>query len=152
MILVDQKERTRFFRFAIVGALGSLIDFGVMNILTNWFHLILVEAGTISFACAVLSNFVWNRLWTYPDSRSRHFLHQLGMFFLVNLAGVGIRIPILHFGEPPLFYVFDHSLGVNSGNAEFLAKNATLAVAIGIVMLWNYFINRHWTYNDVDAI
>jgi putative flippase GtrA len=31
-----------------------------------------------------------------------------------------------------------------------LAKNATLAIAIGIVMLWNYFVNRYWTYNDVE--
>ena len=42
-----------------------------------------------------MSNFTLNRYWTYPDSRSRHFLHQLGMFFLVNAAGIAFRIPIL---------------------------------------------------------
>ena len=30
------------------------------------------------------------------------------------------------------------------------AKNLTLAVAVGLVMLWNFFINRYWTYNDID--
>jgi putative flippase GtrA len=35
-------------------------------------------------------------------------------------------------------------------SAEFLAKNFTLALAVGIVMLWNFFINRYWTYNDID--
>ena len=25
----------------------------------------------------------------------------------------------------------------------------TLALAIGVVMMWNFFINRYWTYNDV---
>jgi putative flippase GtrA len=30
------------------------------------------------------------------------------------------------------------------------AKNVTLAIAVGIVMLWNFFINRYWTYNDVS--
>ena len=34
--------------------------------------------------------------------------------------------------------------------SEFLAKNATLVLAIGIVMIWNFFINRYWTYNDVE--
>jgi putative flippase GtrA len=34
--------------------------------------------------------------------------------------------------------------------AQLLAKNATLAVVIAVVMIWNYFINRYWTYNDVD--
>jgi putative flippase GtrA len=35
-------------------------------------------------------------------------------------------------------------------NPEFAARNATLALAVGIVMLWNFFVNRHWTYNDID--
>jgi putative flippase GtrA len=26
----------------------------------------------------------------------------------------------------------------------------TLAVAVVIVMLWNFFVNRYWTYNDVQ--
>ena len=33
---------------------------------------------------------------------------------------------------------------------EFVARNLTLAVAVGIVLLWNFFGNRYWTYNDVD--
>ncbi|OGO22790.1 MAG: hypothetical protein A2Y54_10525 [Chloroflexi bacterium RBG_16_51_16] len=150
MILVDQRERSRFLRFAIVGAVGSLIDFGVMNLLTHFVRMPLVKAGSISFICAVLSNFLWNRLWTFPDSRSRPFLQQLGMFFLVNLAGIGIRIPILHYVEPPLVNFFTRTSGLSAGQSSLLAKNATLALAIGIVMLWNYFINRYWTYNDID--
>jgi putative flippase GtrA len=34
---------------------------------------------------------------------------------------------------------------------DFLAKNLTLAVAVGVVMLWNFFVNRYWTYNDVKT-
>jgi len=150
MILGNPKERTRFVRFAIVGAIGSVVDFGVMNLLATLAHMRLVPAGTISFICAVFSNFLWNRLWTYPESRSRHFLHQLGMFSLVNAAGVGIRIPILHYVEPPLLNYFSGTLRVPANTAEVLAKNVTLALAIGIVMLWNFFVNRYWTYNDVD--
>ncbi|MGC8856956.1 MAG: GtrA family protein [Anaerolineae bacterium] len=150
MILTNEKERTRFLRFAVVGAIGAGVDFGVMNLLTHLARLPLVWAGTVSFVCAVISNFIWNRYWTYPESRSRPLLHQLGMFFLVNLAGVIIRIPILHFVEPPLLKVTQHVLQVENRLAELLAKNATLAFAIGVVMLWNFFVNRYWTYNDVD--
>jgi putative flippase GtrA len=42
-----------------------------MNLLSHWAQLPLVLAGTISFICAVLNNFTWNRIWTYPESRSR---------------------------------------------------------------------------------
>lgn len=150
MILTDTKERTRFFKFALVGTLGAVIDFGVMNLLSHYTDMPLVYAGTISFTCAVVSNFVWNRYWTYPESRSRPLPKQLGMFFLVNLAGIAIRIPILHFLEPPLLRFFESAFNIPFQTAEFYAKNLTLAVAVGIVMLWNFFVNRYWTYNDVD--
>lgn len=150
MILAANKERVRFLKFATVGALGATIDFGVMNLMTHLFDMRLVYAGSISFICAVLSNFTLNRFWTYPDSRSRHILHQLGMFFLVNAAGIGFRVPTLHFVEPLMAGVFENNAHLSHATAQFLAKNATLAFAIGAVMIWNYFINRYWTYNDID--
>jgi putative flippase GtrA len=148
-IFNDRLERTRFLKFAVVGAFGAVVDFGVMNLLTRFLDMPLVWAGTISFVCAVVSNFIWNRYWTYPESRTRPLVKQLGMFFVVNTAGVAIRIPILHFGEPPLLHLFETLARVTPATAELLAKNTTLAVAVGIVMLWNYFANRYWTYNDI---
>ena len=150
MILTANKERVRFLKFATVGALGAAIDFGVMNLMTHLFGMKLVYAGTISFVCAVISNFTLNRFWTYPDSRSRHILHQLGMFFVVNAAGIAFRVPTLHFMEPLMADLFENVAHFSRTSSQFLAKNATLAFAIGVVMIWNFFINRYWTYNDID--
>jgi putative flippase GtrA len=149
-LLNNVKERQRFLKFAAVGVIGAVIDFGVMNLLTQALDMPLVPAGTISFVCAVASNFIWNRFWTYPDSRSRPVAHQLVMFFAVNIAGVTIRIPILHFVEPPFLKLMERMHLRGPLSPEFLAKNLTLALAVGIVMLWNFFVNRYWTYNDVD--
>jgi putative flippase GtrA len=149
-ILNSQRERLRFFKFMVVGVIGAVVDFGVMNLLTHWFGTPLVAAGTISFVCAVISNFFWNRYWTYPDSRSRPLSRQLLMFFLVNVAGAAIRIPILWLLEPPLLDLFARLSMSPPATPEFLAKNLTVAVAVGIVMLWNFFVNRYWTYNDVE--
>lgn len=150
MILAEQKERKRFIKFALVGTLGAVIDFIVMNILTHSASLTLAFAGTISFMFAVLNNFTWNRFWTYPESRSRPLFNQLGMFFLVNAAGVAIRIPTLHYLEPPVIQFVENTFHTTALTAEVYARNLTLAVAVGVVMLWNYFINRYWTYNDID--
>ncbi|MBI1856582.1 MAG: GtrA family protein [Chloroflexi bacterium] len=148
-ILHNPVERTRFLKFLVVGTLGAAIDFGIANLLTHFAGMPLVYAGTISFACAVISNFVWNHHWTYPESRSRHLAHQLGMFFIVNVAGIAIRVPILSFGEPPLQNFFQNLQLKLPFTPEFLARNLTLAIAVGIVMLWNFFVNRYWTYNDI---
>ena len=150
MILTEKKERQRFFKFALVGVFGAVVDFGVMNLLSHFTNISLVFAGTISFTCAVCSNFIWNRFWTYPESRSRPLMHQLGMFFIVNTAGVAIRIPTLHFLEPPVLAFFEGIFHTSQKTAEFWANNLTLAAAVGIVMIWNFFANRYWTYNDID--
>lgn len=150
MTVMDSKERIRFIKFAVVGAIGSVVDIGVMNLLTQVFHFQLVLAGSISFVCAVVNNFLGNRYWTYPDSRSKPIHQQLGMFFIVNTIGIAIRIPILKYVEPPLAQFFESFAHISYDAADALAKNATLIFAIGVVMLWNFFVNRYWTYNDVD--
>ena len=150
MIVLDRRERVRFIKFAVVGAIGSVVDIGVMNLLTQVFHFQLVLAGSISFVCAVVNNFFGNRYWTYPDSRSKPIHRQLGMFFVVNAIGIAIRIPILKYVEPPLAKLFESIAHISFDAADALAKNATLIFAIGIVMLWNFFVNRYWTYSDVE--
>jgi putative flippase GtrA len=151
-IITNRKEQTRFLKFLVVGVLGAVVDFGIMNLFSKLLGMSLVWAGTISFVCAIVSNFIWNRYWTYPDSRSRPISSQLLMFFVVNVAGLAIRLPILHFLEPPMRTAFQGlKLGI-SLTPEFLAKNFTLAVAVGVVLLWNFFVNRYWTYNDIDKL
>lgn len=159
--ITNQRERTRFFRFLVVGAIGAVVDFGVMNLLTQLLHFRLVLAGTISFIAAVLSNFTWNRYWTYPDSRSKPLAQQLGQFTLVSVTGLLIRVPILAVLEPPMHHLFERVLTVlpwllsltGTGNTtqaiNFYAKNFTLAIAVIIVLFWNFFANRFWTYSDV---
>ena len=146
------KERTRFIRFISVGAIGAVVDFGIMNLLSKIFSMPLILAGTISFICAIISNFILNRFWTYPDSRSRPVSMQLIMFFVVNVAGLAIRLPILHFLEPPMQNLSEQLVHFVPLTSTFLGKNLTLAVAVSVVMLWNFFINRYWTYNDVAKV
>ncbi len=151
VILRNPRERTRFLRFAVVGIFGAVVDFGVANALIRFFSTPLVLAGTISFICAIFSNFTWNRYWTYPDSRTKALIRQLIEFTIVNVAGLMIRVPILHFFEAPITRLFSRlPFTIPLFSAEFLGKNVTLAVAVIIVMFWNFFVNRYWTYGDVD--
>jgi putative flippase GtrA len=148
-IIKNPRERTRFLKFAVVGVFGGVVDFGTANFLVYVLSAPLVLAGTISFIAAIISNFTWNRYWTYPDSRSKPVLHQLAQFSIVNAIGLGIRIPILHFLEPVLKRFFIQ-LRLPVFTPDFLGKNITLAIAVIIVMFWNFFVNRYVTYNDVE--
>lgn len=159
------KEVERFIKFALVGVVGTIVDIGVSAILLRFvFHVSKENAGTagiiattISFVIAVCSNFILNRYWTYPDSRSRSIITQLGQFFAVNIVGWLIRsgvilllsVPLANFvaGLPDSFL---RSLSITADNEPVLGTQMALIGAIGIVMIWNFFINRYWTYNDVQ--
>ncbi|MEN4042706.1 MAG: GtrA family protein [Anaerolineaceae bacterium] len=146
-----QKERGRFIRFAIVGAIGSVVDFGVFNLLTQITPLAAVVASVVSFICAVFSNFTWNRLWTYPDARSKSISMQLGQFVMVSMVGLAIRTPLFAGLEYLLKNLLTPIIPRNSPvGPVFLAHNIALGTAIVVVMLWNFFANRYWTYSDVE--
>jgi putative flippase GtrA len=155
MILVKSKERIRFVRFAIVGSVGAIIDFGVFNILTilmSYFRENAVYAQGISFILAVISNFTWNRLWTYPDSRSKSLRRQWTQFLIVSIIGLTVRTPLFIWLEEVLLRFFSE-IWPRGGlfSPLFIAHNASLAIVIGIVLTWNFFANRFWTYNDVTV-
>lgn len=150
-IFNDARERIRFFRFLVVGMIGFLVDFGILNLLFRVLRVNYVLSGDISLFCAIISNFIWNRLWTYPDSRSKPLTGQFIQFAVVNLiGGLPIRTAILMYLEPVITKLL---LGVREEywflTAELMGKYATFIIAVFIVLLWNFFVNRYWTYNDV---
>jgi putative flippase GtrA len=151
-IFTDSKELGRFLRFAVVGTIGAVIDFGLFNALTQasaFFRQNAVWASVISFIAAVTSNFVWNRYWTYPDSRSKPLAQQGAQFLMVSIIGLLIRTPLFAFLEPILIRFFQAWWKWAILSPIIVAHNVALAIVIGVVMLWNFFANRYWTYNDV---
>ncbi|HHH81806.1 MAG TPA: GtrA family protein, partial [Chloroflexi bacterium] len=79
-----QRELSRFLKFCVVGVIGAVVDFGTFNLLANVLHVWSIGASMASFTAAVCSNFLWNRYWTYPDSRSKQLGAQLFQFALVS--------------------------------------------------------------------
>ena len=137
------KELERFLKFAIVGLIGFVVDFGTVFVLQSTVLPPANDAGdkltfnvalatSIAFAAAVTSNFTWNRVWTYPDSRSRSIRRQLSQFTVVSIIGWLARTVWISLAYIP---------------AGVLAANL---IGVIVVMIWNFFANRYWTYNDVE--
>ena len=150
-IIINSQERTRFLKFSVVGVIGAIVDFGVMNLLVALLGAPLVIAGTISFIVAIFSNFIWNRYWTYPDSRSKPIIRQILEFTVVSVIGMAIRIPILALLEPVITRFFSRlPYEIPYYSVKLISYNVTLAIAVLIVLFWNFFVNRYWTYSDVE--
>ena len=135
----NRRELDRFVKFAVVGAVGATIDFGILNLMHRYFGWPLVWANTLSVSIAILSNFTWNRLWTFPESRSRPIRQQLPQFALINIIGLGINNLIV--------------VGLAAVFANFISDpwdyNLAKAIAIGVVLFWNFGANRLSTYRGL---
>lgn len=158
---IKPKEANRFVKFLIVGTIGFIIDFGLLTFLVElvrmpeivvaWTGLShtagLVAANTISFSAAVISNFSLNRYWTYPESRSKRKRVQLPQFTLVSVLGWLINSAILALLHTPFDRLLANFKGIPvTVNGYIPAK----IVATVVVLFWNFFINRYWTYSNVD--
>lgn len=156
------KEIERFIKFAFVGALGFVIDVGAVIILQNTLlppenDQNVLLANSIGFVLAVCSNFIWNRVWTYPDSRSNSIRRQLTQFGIVSVIGLVIRNLWISGAYERLGQLSTTLIqGVFADYApDLLDQNklgTTIALVIGvlIVMIWNFVANRFWTYSDVS--
>lgn len=139
-LVSTNQELTRFVKFAMVGTLGALVDFGVLNLLVLVFGWDEKYANLVSVSCAIVSNFVWNRVWTFPESRDRSVHTQFGQFALVNLIGLGIN---------ELVFLTTDALIFSSLVAHPLDYNLAKVVATIVVLFWNFGANRRWTYKGI---
>jgi len=152
----NRREIGRFLKFSLVGALGAVIDFGILNLLVQFAGFPKVLANVCSFTAAVISNFIWNRLWVYPETRRDPLRRQFVQFFVVNLAGLAINTAIFYssdrwfLGESGLLAgpvgVAAHTIGMSHFE---LAYNGAKVIATGVVLFWNFFVNRLWTFRHV---
>jgi putative flippase GtrA len=143
-----RKEGKRFVKFLGVGAVGFVVDATVFFIFTNLLHVHALLAQVFSFTAAVVSNFTLNRHWTYPESRSKSIRRQLTQFTLVNLAGLGVRSIVFFLVHEPYRRLATAQTYIRI-DPKLASDFGALATAVTVVLLWNFFVNRYWTYNDV---
>ena len=134
------RELRRLGKFAVVGLSHFIVDFAVLNLLMFRLGLPAWEANTCSFTAAVSNTFIWNRLWTFPESRRRPLTTQLAQFFLVNLAGLGINM---------LTFLGSHALIWSHFFAPRWSYNLAKATASGMALFWNFGANRAWTWRGL---
>jgi putative flippase GtrA len=120
----------RFIKFGLVGMSGMMIDFGVTWICKEKIKINKYVANSTGFICAMSSNYLLNRYWTF-ESNDSNIATQFTKFLLVSLMGLAINNLLL--------YVLVKNTKFNF----YLLK----LVVIGLVFLWNYFANLLYTFH-----
>lgn len=150
MTRISKKEKVRFFKFALVGISGTLIDVGLFNLFNQGFNVPANNAKAYSFCLAVFNNFLWNRLWTFPESKSLPFMKQFMKYLVVSVIGLLINLLIFASFDPRLIQFFNALLPVEFiFSPTVVGHNVSVAIATIVVLFWNYFANRFWTFKNI---
>ncbi len=152
----------QFLRFCTVGASSTLITFAIFTLLIKGVHLdqslhgalaawpsvqdfvqrhrLHVQlAAFIGFLFGVTNGFIWNSRWTFPQNDATRRHAQKKQFLLVNVVGLILNQIIL--------YTVNALLTAGRPERERgWEPLVAFAIATGLVLFWNFFANKHWTF------
>lgn len=158
----EHKEVRRFVKFCIVGLSSTIVQFAFLNLLYYRAHLPLIPSLTVAFILSVCNGFYWNRRWTFKESRQISAHEQYVRFLAVNvvawLLNTSIVVLIIaHFANhgagglltnPHNFVTIATTMLSGQGKKVYppLMVNGSTLAAAGVVVFWNFFANRLWTF------
>jgi dolichol-phosphate mannosyltransferase len=127
--LVRRLLESQFLRFCVVGASGYAVNLAVYAaLLAGGLHYL--AAAAISFLVAALSNYVWNRAWTFRTSAAP----------IVGQGARALTVSALSLGANQLFLV----VLVAAGAGHLAAQ----AVAIVLATPFSFAANKLWAFAE----
>ena len=129
----NKKSYRQFIKFAIVGAINTLVDWAVYFLVVFAFkvdtQMIKQFAKVISFIVSAISSYGMNRIWTFR-SRNKKIIKEATRFFMVAIGGLLINSTV--------FY-----LATRHGQ---LRDVFGLILATAAATFWNFLFNKRWTF------
>ena len=120
---------TQAGRFAAIGAIGFVVDGGILTILDSVYDVSLFYARLVSFSAAVTVTWYLNRHLTFASGGRNEAGREWGRYAVVNGIGALLNMGIFFW----LIYVY-----------EWLAAwpIVPLAIAAGLALVFNFFASR----------
>jgi putative flippase GtrA len=127
-------------KFGIVGAINTVLDFGLANLLVFGLHWDPLVGKAASVAVAATSSYFMNRHWTFRHRARTGLRREYTLFFLLN--GVGLLI------AEACIWIVHNGMG-KSGPIWFnLAQVAGLALG----MVFRFTTYKRWVFVHPDRI
>ncbi|ARX83966.1 hypothetical protein SMD44_03399 [Streptomyces alboflavus] len=126
-------------KFGAVGAVGTLVNFAVFNLVRHLTDLQVVRASVIATVVAIAFNYVGFRYFTYRDRDKSGRTKELTLFLLFSAVGLVIENGVLYVAT----YGFDWDSRLQSNVFKF--------VGMGIATLFRFWSYRTWVFRTLPA-
>ena len=125
----------RLPKFASVGAIGFLIDAGILTVLMTGFGLHHYPARAISFATAVTATWYLNRRWVFDRAAVKMSGSEYGAYFAVQIIGALINLGV---------FVLAIELSEDLANVPVVP----LAMGAALALLFNFGASSRFVFAD----
>ncbi len=113
--------RTALLRFAVVGALGTLVNLAVLELLHGQLGYGFTRSSAAATEVAIVGNYLGNELWTFHYRRLS--LRRLLQFNVTMLLGAAVQVGSATLLKEHLAYLLAQGLGIAIGAGVNFAFN-----------------------------
>ena len=121
----------QILKFGVVGIIATVIDFGVLYVLSQPLGMDPVISAGISFCVSLVFNYVAAMRYVFTHREDMSRTREFVIFLVLSLIGLAINEAIMAAGVAVL------------GNSA-LAVMGTKVLATAIVMVWNFVSRKKW--------
>lgn len=125
-----RKVIDEFFKFGLVGVLGTFFNLLILYIFTEFVGIYYLISAIIAFFIAATHNFILNKLWTFKEKINYLFAKKYMQFLIVSIFSLIINLIFL--------YIFTEFF-----NIYYMISQA---LAIGVSFIANFIGNKIWTF------
>ena len=109
------------FRFGVVGAIGTALNLGVLELLHGQLDLPFTRSSAVATEVAIIGNYLGNELWTFHHRKLS--LRRLAQFNLTMLVGAAVQVGSATLLKEFMPYLLAQALGIAIGSGLNFAFN-----------------------------
>ncbi len=121
----------QIIKFGIVGALAFVIDYAVLFILVEFFHMDSIAAATVSFTVSVVFNYLASMKYVFVGRQDQSKQKQFIIFVILSVLGLLINNGIM--------WALNLVLSPIIPRFYYLISKI---FATGVVMVWNFVTRK----------
>lgn len=121
----------QFFRYAFVGGIATVVDWGILFLLTEFMHFHHLLSAVFSFAAGLVANFVLSKLLVFNSTEAKvNKALEFAGYAIIGVIGLGITELIM--------FVMTSKLHMH----YMISK----IIATVVVLIWNYLARKYIIY------
>jgi putative flippase GtrA len=119
--------------FGAIGAVGFIVDGGILTLLNSVLAINLLSSRLCSFSIAVTVTWLLNRKLTFPDRKDKRAMHEWLRYAALNGLGALLNLVIFFW----LIFVF---------KAFATVPLVPLAIAAVVALVFNFLVSRYFVF------